>query len=677
MKKSRNIAKLELDMPNALLVYPEFPPSYWGYNYALEFIGKQSAMPPLGLITVAGLFPEKEWNLKLVDVNVEPLTDEALNWADYVFTSTMIVQKDSLYEVVRRCNQFDVPVIAGGPHPTSYQDEIKEECGGEVSYFLGGEVEHIFEPFLTDLLNGTAAEVYEGPRTKNKVQTDITKAPLPRFDLINLDAYGSMTVQFSRGCPFDCEFCDITKLFGRVPRTKTNEQFLAEFDLLYDLGWRGSVFVVDDNFIGNKRDTMRLLPAITEWQAEKDHPFVLYTETSANLVEIPGMLQGMADAGFIMTFIGIESPNDEALEKTVKMQNTSKEESARSYLLRAIQEIQGHGIEVTAGFIIGLDGDKEFQSHIDFIQEAGIPRAMAGLLTALKQTNLYNRLEQEGRMLHESTGNNVSVELNFVPELDRDYLLSEYKRVLRELYDPSLKNFFDRCLTMFDHLKPRQSHVTVSKAELKALLKSIRYQLLSRKQGPSYFRFLLQVLMRYPKRLPNAVRMAIMGYHYEKVTSQQVAIDDFKLYLSSELDKFKETAAQFAETQDDIDDIAVQPQSLFARVRKRYEEIHEDFRYGVQDALEGFEKSVFKQYLEAELDAFKKAMARFAKTQSDRVGEASTYVQSLLNRVQTQYEQIHHDFQGNLKDTLDSFRKSVKFQLEQLSGPTPQIQGLD
>jgi radical SAM superfamily enzyme YgiQ (UPF0313 family) len=422
---------------------------------------------------------------------------------------------------------------------------------------------------------------------------------------------------------------------------------------------------------------MRLLPAIAEWQAEKDHPFVLYTETSANLVEIPGMLQGMADAGFIMTFIGIESPNDEALEKTVKMQNTSKEESARSYLLRAIQEIQGHGIEVTAGFIIGLDGDKEFQSHIDFIQEAGIPRAMAGLLTALKQTNLYNRLEQEGRMLHESTGNNVSVELNFVPELDRDYLLSEYKRVLRELYDPSLKNFFDRCLTMFDHLKPRQSHVTVSKAELKALLKSIRYQLLSRKQGPSYFRFLLQVLMRYPRQLPNAVRMAIMGYHYEKVTSQQVAIDDFKLYLSSELDKFKETAAQFAETQDDIDDIAVQPQSLFARVRKRYEEIHEDFRYGVQDALEGFEKSVFKQYLEAELDAFKKAMARFAKTQSDRVGEASTYVQSLLNRVQTQYEQIHHDFQGNLKDTLDSFRKSVKFQLEQLSGPTPQIQGLD
>ena len=666
-------------MPNALLVYPEFPPSYWGYNYALEFIGKKSSMPPLGLLTVAGLFPEKEWNLKVVDMNVEPLTDAALSWADYVFTSTMIVQQASLYEVVRRCNQLNVPVIAGGPHPTSYQDEIRQECGGEVSYFLGGEVEHIFESFLTDLLNGTAAEVYEGPRTKSKVQTDITKAPLPRFDLIDLNDYGSMSVQFSRGCPFDCEFCDITKLFGRIPRTKTNEQFLAECDLLYDLGWRGSVFVVDDNFIGNKRDTMRLLPAIAEWQAEKDLPFELYTETSANLVEIPGMLQGMADAGFIMTFIGIESPNDEALEKTVKMQNTSKGESARSYLLRAIQEIQEYGIEVTAGFIIGLDGDKEFQSHIDFIEEAGIPRAMAGLLTALKQTNLYNRLEQEGRLLHESTGNNVSVELNFVPELEHDFILNEYKRVLRELYDPSLKNYFARCLTMFKHLSPQNSHVSIGKQELKALIKSLRYQLLSRKQGPAYLRFLLQVLMRYPRQLPNAVRMAIMGYHYEKVTSQQVAIDDFKQYLASELDKFKETAAQFTEAQSDhIEDIGVQPQSLFARVRKQYEGIHEDFRYGVQDALEGFEKSVFKQYLEAELDVFKKAMARFAKTQSDRVGEVTTYAQSLLNRVHTQYEQIHHDFRDNLKDTLDSFQKSVKLHLEQFSGPTPlQIQGLD
>jgi radical SAM superfamily enzyme YgiQ (UPF0313 family) len=329
-------------MPNALLVYPEFPPSYWGYTYALDFVGKKSAMPPLGLLTVAALFPERDWNLKVVDMNVELLTDADLAWADYVFTSTMIVQKHSFYEVVRRCNQFNIPVIAGGPHPTSYQEEIKQEAGGVVSHFIGGEVEHIFQDFLIDLLHGTAREVYEGPRTKNnQVQTDITQTPLPRYDLIRLDDYDTMAVQFSRGCPFDCEFCDITKLFGRVPRTKTTAQFLAEFDRLYELGWRDSVFVVDDNFIGNKRDAMRLLPAIAAWQKERNYPFTLFTETSVNLVDIPGMLDAMADAGFNMTFIGIESPNDAALEMTVKKQNTSREQTAREYLLHAVQKNPG------------------------------------------------------------------------------------------------------------------------------------------------------------------------------------------------------------------------------------------------------------------------------------------------------------------------------------------------
>ena len=190
-------------MPHALLVYPEFPPSYWGYNYALDFIGKKSSMPPLGLLTVAALFPENDWSLKVVDMNAEPLTDAHLGWADYVFTSTMIVQKHSFYEVVRRCNQRHIPVVAGGPHATSYQEEIKQEAGGRVSYFVGGEVEHIFQDFLTDLLHGTAKQVYEGPRTNTKVQTDITQTPLPRYDLIRLDDYAAMAVQFSRGCPFD------------------------------------------------------------------------------------------------------------------------------------------------------------------------------------------------------------------------------------------------------------------------------------------------------------------------------------------------------------------------------------------------------------------------------------------------------------------------------------------
>jgi len=652
---------------NALLVYPEFPPSYWGYNYALDFVGKKSSMPPLGLLTVAGMFPEKDWNLKVVDMNVKSLTDEDLVWADYVFTSTMIVQKDSLYEIIRRCNTLDVPVIAGGPHPTSYQEEIEKEADGTVAHFVAGEVEHIFKDFLTDLLHGTAKEVYEGPRTERKVQTDITKAPLPRFDLLNLNDYGSMMVQFSRGCPFDCEFCDITKLFGRIPRTKTNEQFLAEFDRLYALGWRGSVFVVDDNFIGNKRDALRLLPAIAQWQKEKGFPFGLFTEASVNLVEIPGMLDAMADAGFTMTFVGIESPNDEALVKTEKKQNTSKEVSARDYLLNAIQKIQVHGIEVTAGFIIGLDGDKEFQSHIDFIQEGGIPRAMAGLLSALKKTNLYNRLEKEGRLLHESSGNNVSVELNFEPELDRDFVMSEYKRVLRELYDPSLANFFDRCLTMYKYLKPPKNPVRITVADRRALVMSIRRQLLSRMQGPSYFRFLLRVLMRYPRMFPHAVRMAIYGYHFEKVTSEQIAVDDFKLQLDSELVMFRKAVVQFAEAQGNrAAEIGVHVQVLLLRVGEQYEEIHEDFQHLVRDALRAFQQSVFKEYLEAEFGAFKQSVTRFVKFSA--VTDANAYAFSVFGRVHAGYDQLHRDIRYSAQETLDLFKVSVEHHFNQFFG---------
>jgi radical SAM superfamily enzyme YgiQ (UPF0313 family) len=658
-------------MQNALLVYPEFPPSYWGYTYALDFVGKKAAMPPLGLLTVAALFPERDWNLKVVDMNVETLTDADLAWADYVFTSTMIVQKHSFYEVVRRCNHLHLPVIAGGPHPTSYQEEIKQEAGGVVSHFIGGEVEHIFQDFLTDLLHGTAKEVYEGPRTKNnQVQTDITQTPLPRYDLIRLETYDTMAVQFSRGCPFDCEFCDITKLFGRVPRTKTTAQFLAEFDHLYELGWRDSVFVVDDNFIGNKRDALRLLPAIAAWQKERNYPFTLFTETSVNLVDIPGMLDAMAEAGFNMTFIGIESPNDAALEMTVKKQNTSREQTAREYLLQAVQTIQAHGIEVTAGFIIGLDQDTEFQSHIDFIQQAGIPRAMTGLLTAVKKTNLYNRLEQEGRLLHESSGNNVSVELNFVPELDREVLIREYKRVLRELYDPGLKHYFARCLTLFEHLQPRQRLVRIRKTEIQAFVKSIWRQLLSRQQGPSYLWFLVRVLWRFPHMLPNAVRMAIMGYHFEKITQQQVAIDDFKQYLASELATFTSAVSRFANAQSTrIGEMGLRTQTLLARVRQQYEDIHEDFRASVWDTLDGFQKSVFKHYLEAELNVFKNAVSRSAKVHTDRLEEVSAYVQTLFNRVHAQYEQIHHDFRSNVQDTLDVFRRDVNRYLEQGFGP--------
>jgi radical SAM superfamily enzyme YgiQ (UPF0313 family) len=578
-------------MPNALLVYPEFPPSYWGFKFALEFVGKRSAMPPLGLLTVAGMFP-KEYRLNVVDMNLTSLSDVHLSWADVVLTSTMILQRDSLYDVIRRCNRAGVPIVAGGPHPTTYHDDIRREAEGTVDHFLLGEVEETFAPFLMDLANGTAKGTYPEPR-----KPDITKSPLPRFDLIDFRQYSSMAVQFSRGCPFDCEFCDITKLFGRAPRTKSADQMLAEFDLLHRLGWTGPVFLVDDNFIGNKREALRLLPRIAEWQQQRRYPFSLYTEASVNLARVPDLLDGMSDAGFNMVFVGIESPNRDTLVAAGKKQNAAATDDAAGYLLRSVRRIQEHGMEVSGGFIIGLDGDTEFDSHIRFIQEAGIPLAMAGLLSAVRATDLYERLDREGRLLGESTGNNTDMTLNFVPILPRKHVLSEYRRVLATLYDPTLKNYFDRCLTMLRHLKPTRHTVRkIGGTELLAFVRSIRRQFLFSRQGPAYVRFLTKVLWERPRMLPEAVRLAIMGYHFEKITSQIIVADDFKRFLESELEALKERVTQFARVQDDrIGEARVYVQALFSRVRRHHEEIHSDFRYVVRDALVSFQEGVASQ----------------------------------------------------------------------------------
>lgn len=575
-------------MPNALLVYPKFPPSYWGAQYALEFIGKKSAMPPLGLLTVAGMFPAN-YQLKVVDMNVDPLKDEHLEWADMVFTSTMIVQKDSLREVIERAKRAQVPVVAGGPHPTTFYEEIEG-----VDHFVLDEVENTFGEFLREFENGRAQRIYRSP-----AKPSVKDAPLPRYDLIDIHVYGSMALQFSRGCPFDCEFCDITKLFGRVPRTKSAEQILSEFDVLYNLGWRGRMFLVDDNFIGNKRDAMRVLPEIARWQKAKNYPFSLYTEASVNLSGMDDLLDAMVDAGFTMAFLGIETPNREALLKTKKAQNTHRHDD--NYLLNAVRKIQEKGMEVTAGFILGLDNDSKdaFDAQIEFIQQAGIPTAMVGLLSALKGTDLYHRLQKEGRLLEESSGNNVSVSLNFRTEMDREVLIQGYKRVLSTLYDPGLKNYFDRCLTMLRRVKSR-SHVTpkIGKAEWMALAKSIKRQLLSR-QGPAYLKFLLAVVKEKPRVFSDAVRLAIMGYHFEKTTSQQIAVDEFKRYLEAEFEFFKQAVSRIATSEmQRIAEMQNSVRALLYRVHLKYDQIHEDFRYCLADALDSFKRSVESQIKE-------------------------------------------------------------------------------
>ena len=576
-------------MPNALLVYPKFPPSYWGMQYALEFVGKKSAMPPLGLLTVAAMFPE-EYSLRVRDMNVTPLTEADLEWADLVFTSTMIVQEQSLREVIDACRRHQIPVVAGGPHPTTFFEEIEG-----VSHFVLGEVENTFPEFLRDLKNGVALKMYHPPE-----KPDVSHTPSPRYDLIRLKDYQSMALQFSRGCPFDCEFCDITKLFGRVARTKTNAQVLTEFDHLYNLGWRGPLFLVDDNFIGNKKAALDLLPEVAKWQKERDYPFSLFTEASVNLARMDSLMDAMVAAGFTMTFLGIESPNAEALLKTKKGQNVSRGKA--DFLLDAVRTIQSKGMEVTGGFILGLDGDREdvFDSQIEFIQQAGIPLAMVGLLTAVKGTDLYTRLEKEGRLVDKSQGDNVSFNLNFRPEMDKKVLLDGYKRVLSTLYDPTLEKYFERCLLLLERLEPTAHGARkVRGTELLALAKSVKRQLFSR-QGPAYAKFIFRVLRGSPKMFPEAIRLAIMGYHFSKITSQQIAVHEFRDYLSRELEGLSARLRSMRTAQaQGVADLQARLRDLTQGARERYTRIHADFRHHVNDAWEAFQEAA--QAVEREL----------------------------------------------------------------------------
>ena len=570
-------------MLKALLVYPEHPPTYWGANYALEMVGIKAAFPPLGLLTIAAMFPP-EYDLRVVDMNVAPLEDSDLEWADMVFTSTMIVQRVSLNTVIERCNRAGVPVIAGGPHPTTFHDEIPG-----VDHFVLDEAEEVFPGFLRDLENGTAKTIYREPR-----KPDVTLTPVPRFDLVDLDNYYSMGLQFSRGCPFDCEFCDITKLYGRVPRTKSPAQMVTEFDSLRQLGWKGPLFLVDDNFIGNKREAMKLLPVIAEWQAAHGYPFSLSTEASVNLAHMDELMDAMVEAGFDTVFLGIETPNPKALIKTKKPQNTSRKEE--NFLFKAVRKIQHKGMQVQGGFILGLDSDDEgvFDAQIEFIQQAGIPVAPIYLLTALRGTDMYERLRAENRLLDKEIGTNAMT-LNFKPELDPGTLIDGYRRVTATLYDPTLENYFQRCLALFEHLKavPHLRKPLGGNAVVVAAMR-VRRQL-SKNQIPAFSRFIAQVSRDHPRMLTLALRLAALGYHFERVTRQQIMIYDFKLFLDAELDVFREAVSHPAIRPDAILD---DRRALFARVETRYRLIPSDLRYsedGIEPALKSFRATVDAQ----------------------------------------------------------------------------------
>lgn len=491
----------------ALFVYPRIPRTYWSFTHALDFLSKKAAFPPLGLLTVAAMVP-LWWDRRVVDMNVRDLTDEDLLWADCVFISAMSVQKRSLLDVVQRCARHGKKVVAGGPLFTQDVGEYPH-----INHFVLGEAELTFRVFLEDLMAGKAKRVYASDE-----KPDLALTPLPAWDLIDLDDYESMLLQFSRGCPYDCEFCDIVRLNGRRPRTKTPLQFVREVEWLYRAGWRGSVFIVDDNFIGNRSRVKEMLGLLQRWMEQHRMPFHFFTEASVDLAEDEELMDLMARAGFNKVFVGIETPVAASLEEAGKRQNLRRD------LLKAVRTIQSHGMEVMGGFIVGFDHDPEdiFARMTEFIQKSGIVMAMVGLLEALKGTRLWERLRTEGRLVAEASGDNTDGSLNFIPRMDRKALVEGYKSIVESIYAP--ESYYRRCM---DFLRTCR-FTTISKIRLNGVVAFLRtiWRIGVRNEGGlrgAYWKLLLWTLVRRPRCFGETVRLMIVGVHFRKWLSEITA----------------------------------------------------------------------------------------------------------------------------------------------------------
>ena len=488
-----------------LLIYPEFPDTFWSFKHALKFIHKKAASPPLGLLTVGAMLPE-EWPKRLVDVNVAKLTEKDLAWADIVFISAMVAQRESARQTISRCKEAGLKVVAGGPLFTSEYEQFEE-----VDHFVLNEAELTLPHFLTDLEQGCARRVYETSEFSN-----IQETPAPMWELANLKRYASMNIQFSRGCPFDCEFCNVTTLFGHRPRTKTTEQIIAELDALYSLGWRGQMFFADDNFIGNKKYLKtQLLPALIKWQKGKTGiPF--NTQASLNLADDVPLMEMMVEAGFDAVFIGIETPDEEGLAECNKKQNKNRD------LVESVKLIQRVGLQVQGGFIVGFDSDMRsiFQRQIDFIQKSGIVTAMVGLLQAPVGTRLYKRLKQEGRLVGHISGDNVDGTTNIIPRMDLDALYEGYRDIVRHIYSPKL--YYQRVKTFLREYKAPKIEYSLDFQHILAFFRSgIRLGIFG-KERFQYWKILLWTLFRRPELFTLAITFSIYGHHFRKITELHI-----------------------------------------------------------------------------------------------------------------------------------------------------------
>lgn len=492
---------------NILLVYPQYPDSFWSFKYALKFVAKKACYPPLGLLTVAAILPEK-WRKKLVDLNVESLSDKDLHWADYVFISAMTIQKESVKKLLSKCRQHGVKTVAGGPLFTTSPADFDD-----VDHLVLNEAEVTLPSFLEDLQRNEAAHLYSSDE-----RAELPRTPIPLWELIDISNYAAMNIQYSRGCPFDCEFCDITALFGRKPRTKTVSQILAELESLYARGWRGGIFFVDDNFIGDKKKLKTdLLPAIIQWIRQKNYPFSFITEASIDLADDSEMMELMIHAGFEEVFIGIESPCEEGLQESGKVQNKNRD------LLDSVKKIQHSGLQVQAGFIVGFDSDPPsiFERQIRFIQESGIATAMVGMLTALKGTKLYYRLVREGRLQEDASGDNTSIATNFIPAMNMETLANGYRTIIETIYSP--KNYYRRVLTLLKDYQPlKKGGARLDTDRFLALIRSMLILGILGKERLQYWKLFFWSLLRRPRLFPTAITLAIYGFHFRKVAEKIV-----------------------------------------------------------------------------------------------------------------------------------------------------------
>lgn len=492
---------------NILLVYPQFPDTFWSFKHALRFVHKKASSPPLGLLTVAALLPA-DWNKRLVDENVREMTAADLAWADYVYVSGMVVQREQALRVVARCNAAGVKVVAGGPLFTA-----EHEIFDGVDHFVLNEAELTLPMFLADLARGTPQEIYATPDF-----ADITKSPVPLWDLARMDDYDCMSLQYSRGCPYNCDFCNVTVLFGHRPRTKTAAQLVAELDALYARGWRKNVFFVDDNFIGNRKEVKtEILPALIAWRKGKTGmPF--QTEVSINLADDEELLNLMREAGFSSVFVGIETPDEGSLAECNKTQNTRRD------LVDSVRRLQRAGLQVQGGFIVGFDNDSPsvFQRQIDFIQRSGIVTAMVGLLQAPYGTKLYARLQAEGRLRPDDriTGDNVDGSTNIIPKMDWEALRRGYRQILDTIYAP--EQYYARVRTFLREYRPPKITAPLEFQYVMAFLRSNIQLGLRGVERLQYWRLLLWTLWRRPTLLPLAVTLAIYGFHFRKVVELHV-----------------------------------------------------------------------------------------------------------------------------------------------------------